>query len=221
MKSVFDQRTMMVPLWLMACVMLISLPACQQKPQAKQVAEPAVPPLWQELLQRPGVWVGPKQPRLLLQVFFDPNCPYCHRVWEYLKPYEKAGLAVRWIPVAFIKPSSMDKAVAILAAKDPAQAFEYNESHYDTVRFEGGLLPAYGVSTRYEDEVKENAAWLKRTWEGVLTPTVAYLDVRVQVQHFAGWMPDQRRALARVLAPLGGPKVDQAQDTTPEDQEHM
>ena len=221
MKSFLGQRTTVFPLLLMMGLMLISLPGCQQKPQAKQPSEPAVPPLWRALLQRPGVWVGPKQPRLLLQVFFDPNCPYCHRVWEYLKPYEKAGLAVRWIPVAFIKPSSMDKAVAILAAKDPAQAFEYNESHYDTVRFEGGLLPAYGVPTRYEEEVKENGAWSKRTWGWLVTPTIVYLDAQGQVQHFAGWMPSQRRELARVLESLSGPKVERGQDTAQEDQKQM
>jgi len=57
-----------------------------------------------------------------LYMFYDANCPFCHLAWLALQPYRKAGLEVRWIPVAYLKPDSRDKAAAILSAPSSEQA---------------------------------------------------------------------------------------------------
>jgi thiol:disulfide interchange protein DsbG len=68
-----------------------------------------------------------KNPKGVLYVFFDPNCPFCQLTWKALQPYEKAGLQVRWVPVAYLGPTSLPKAIAIMAAADKTAAFRANE----------------------------------------------------------------------------------------------
>ncbi|MBE8215590.1 MAG: thioredoxin fold domain-containing protein [Endozoicomonadaceae bacterium] len=64
------------------------------------------------------------------QVYFigEPNCTICHRLYLDLKPFiEQKKLAIRWIMVSFIDKTSLNKAAAILQAKDPVVAL--NELH--------------------------------------------------------------------------------------------
>lgn len=57
-----------------------------------------------------------------IYMFYDANCPFCHLAWVALQSYRKVGLEVRWIPVAYLKPDSRDKAAAILSAPKNQQA---------------------------------------------------------------------------------------------------
>ncbi|MES2756951.1 MAG: thiol:disulfide interchange protein DsbG [Pseudomonadota bacterium] len=63
-------------------------------------------------------------------VFVDANCPYCHSAWLAFQPYEKAGLQVRWIPVATLGPTSMPKAIEVMAASDKLAAFRVMEANH-------------------------------------------------------------------------------------------
>lgn len=64
-----------------------------------------------------------KDVKNVIYVFEDANCGYCHQMWKAVQPYEKAGLQVRWIPVAFLAKDSVNKAAGVLSAKNPAAAF--------------------------------------------------------------------------------------------------
>jgi thiol:disulfide interchange protein DsbG len=66
----------------------------------------------------------------VLYVFVDPNCPFCHFTWMALQAYEKAGLQVRWIPVATLGPTSMPKAIEVMAAADRTAAFRKMEENH-------------------------------------------------------------------------------------------
>lgn len=57
-----------------------------------------------------------------LYMFYDANCPFCHLAWIALQPYREVGLEVRWIPVAYLKPDSRDKAAAVLSTPKSEQA---------------------------------------------------------------------------------------------------
>lgn len=67
-------------------------------------------------------------PKSTIYMFFDANCPFCHLSWLALQPYRDAGLEVRWIPVAYLKPDSRDKAAALLSASPNQQAKRLEES---------------------------------------------------------------------------------------------
>ena len=75
--------------------------------------------MWEELEKASYTVAGTvKNPKSVIYVFKDPNCSFCHLAYKALQPYEDAGLQVRWVPVAFLAPDSMDKAAAMLNAKD-------------------------------------------------------------------------------------------------------
>ncbi|SMP63880.1 Thiol:disulfide interchange protein DsbC [Noviherbaspirillum suwonense] len=70
-----------------------------------------------------------QDPKKTIYVFVDANCPFCHLTWKALQPYEKAGLQVRWILVATLGPTSMPKAIEVLAAEDKTVAFRKMEEN--------------------------------------------------------------------------------------------
>ncbi|MGC2520684.1 MAG: hypothetical protein WA373_16435, partial [Burkholderiales bacterium] len=73
-----------------------------QKPAARDL-----PALFSTLEKTDAVAEGAASPKRTLYVFFDANCWYCHLTWKALQPYERAGLQVRWVPVAYQKASSV------------------------------------------------------------------------------------------------------------------
>ncbi len=120
-----------------ACAALLVAPA-----QAKQPAPGELPALYAALEKSDAVVEGAASPKRVLHVFFDANCWYCHLTWKALQPYEKAGLQVRWVPVAYQKESSTTKAAAIMQAKDRAAALRENELGYKADSYDGGIAPA-------------------------------------------------------------------------------
>ncbi|QNA88710.1 thiol:disulfide interchange protein DsbG [Massilia sp. Dwa41.01b] len=71
-----------------------------------------------------------RNPKSVIYAFVDANCPFCHYLWQAVQPYEAAGLQVRWIPVATLGPTSMPKAISVLAAKDKVAAFRQMEENH-------------------------------------------------------------------------------------------
>ncbi len=73
----------------------------------------------------------------VVYIFFDPNCPYCHRLYVNTRDWVKRNaMEFHWIPVGVLTTTSQGKAAAILGAKDPQKALYQNEDHY--VRSEDG-----------------------------------------------------------------------------------
>lgn len=85
--------------------------------------------------------LGNKNSKHVIYTFEDPNCIFCHLTDIELKPYIKAGLQVRLIPVGFLKKSSAGKAAAILQSSDPAQAWEADEAGFNESEEEGAAVP--------------------------------------------------------------------------------
>lgn len=125
---------------------------------------------WDQARHLPGVMTGPKRGPVIM-VFFDPNCPFCARLWKRI--HEKyANLIVKWIPVAFVHSTSLGMAARILSTKDPQKALAFNEDHYHFTTERGGLLPLYPIPPKLAAAIKHNTRfWRKRF--GV-TPTILY-----------------------------------------------
>lgn len=97
----------------------------------KYIPKPDLAALFADLEKSTYVVEGAtKDPKSVIYVFVDPNCPFCHFTWRALQPYEKAGLQVRWIPVATLSPTSMPKAIEVLAASDKTAAFRKMENNH-------------------------------------------------------------------------------------------
>lgn len=88
------------------------------------------------------LWAAPghMQDKPNVVFFMDPNCIFCHREFEQMKPLVDAGkLVVRVVPVGFLKASSIGKAEAVLNGGVPA--FLKNENGFDDGTEEGGIAP--------------------------------------------------------------------------------
>ena len=114
-------------------------------------------------------------PANVLYVFFDPNCYYCHLTWKALQPYEKAGLQVRWVPVAYQKPSSAGMAAAILLASDPAAALRKNETGYRSASYDGAMRALAKVPPAIGQALKENME-LMRAFGAQGTPALVWKE---------------------------------------------
>lgn len=92
-------------------------------------------------------------------IVVDPNCIFCHKTFEAMQPLVQAGdVQIRWVILGFLKPSSADKAKAILGAQDPLKALEENEAKFDSKQEEGGIQPLKTISSKvtalFEDNMK-------------------------------------------------------------------
>ncbi|SCC92799.1 conserved exported hypothetical protein [Thiomonas sp. X19] len=107
-------------------------------------------------------WIAEGQGKRALYIFFDPNCPYCHKLYGMLRAdVGKDDLQFRWIPLGMLTPSSLSKAAAILQAKDPLQAFHKNENDYDFAangQPGGGIEPATTITPKVRQELASNLA---------------------------------------------------------------
>ncbi len=107
-------------------------------------------------------------------IIVDPNCIFCHKLYEAVKPMIASGkLSVRWIIVGIIKPSSKAKAAAILSAKNPDQALRYNEQHFSVKTEEGGIKPLKNPSAQVKKEIQDNIDFMMKN-QITATPVILY-----------------------------------------------
>ena len=104
----------------------------------RYVPSPELTALWGQLEKSNVVVTGQQErSKSVIYVIMDPNCIFCHMLWIALKPYEAAGLQVRWIPVGFLHEDSSAKAAAILKGGEPA--LEQCQQHFDVKTESGGI----------------------------------------------------------------------------------
>lgn len=114
-----------------------------------------------------ATWIAEGKGPHVAYVFFDPNCPYCHKLYEETRGWIKRGaLQLRWIPVGLLTETSPGKAGAILDAKDPLAAFYKNENGYGSDGSLGGVEEALDVSPKSQAALKANVALLARSGAG-------------------------------------------------------
>ncbi len=107
-------------------------------------------------------------------IVFDPNCIFCHRLFEALQPAITQGqVAVRWIPVAFLKSSSQGRVYAILSSSNPLAMLQQNEVNFNESTEDGGVPPLSSASTTVTQQLQNNMAFLTET-EISATPAILY-----------------------------------------------
>jgi thiol:disulfide interchange protein DsbG len=112
-----------------------------------------------------AAWIRDGKSAHVMYVFFDPNCPYCHKVYEMLRPHVKRGdVELRWVVIGNLMTTSTGKAAAILEAKDPAEAFYRNEREFSqaTGNF-GGIEEEPAPHEETIRRLNANLALLNRT----------------------------------------------------------
>jgi len=128
----------------------------------KYVPKPDYSAAFKQLKNTSYIVEGTKHdPKSVLYVFTDANCPYCHAAWKALQPYQAHGLQVRWIQVAVLRPSSVDKGVAILAAKDREAAFRRDMQHFGQPHQPTGKVSA-AEREKYKKVLQHNGALMAK-----------------------------------------------------------
>lgn len=112
-----------------------------------------------------ATWIRDGKSAHVMYVFFDPNCPYCHKVYEMLRPHVQRGeVELRWVVVGKLMATSIGKAAAMLEAKDPTEALHRNERGFS--RETGGFGGIEEEPAPREDTLRRlnaNLALLNRT----------------------------------------------------------
>ena len=144
--------------------------------------------LYATLEKADAVVEGAKEPKRVLYVFWDANCYYCNLTWKALQYYEKAGLQVRWVPVAYQKDNSAALAAAVMGARDRVAALRENETRYRAKSYDGGIKAAAQVPADLAIELEENMTLMGRFGMSG-TPALVWKDARGKVQTHLGLPP--------------------------------
>ena len=166
---------------LVGTALLSTAAYCEVQPKPQYASKPEYRALFLELEKAEVVTEGAKDAKSVLYVFFDSNCFYCNLTWKALKPYEKAGLQVRWVPVAYQKPSSVGRAAAIMGAPDRVAALRENEVNYDRPHFDGGIKPVDKPQAQLTAQLQANTE-LMRKFGVPATPLLVWKDNNGNVQ---------------------------------------
>lgn len=137
----------------------------------KYSSKPDYSALWHAAERSTWIAQGAKSPKTVIYVMSDPHCPYCHAFWMASRPYEKVGLQIRWIWVAYLRQDSAAKAAAILEAKNPAAAMDKQEKTFN----QGGLAPLKHPKTKILAEIEANTQLMER-FDIQGTPAILYKD---------------------------------------------
>ncbi len=141
--------------------------------------------------------IGAKGPEVT--VFVDPNCIFCHEIYDQAQPLLNAGqLRLRIVMVGFLKPTSFAKSAAVLIASDHAQALATDEKNFDVKHEEGGITPAKTIPAAIKQDVTANTHVLAQSGDEA-TPTLLYKNGAGQWLVVQG-MPDH--GLKGVLAEM-------------------
>lgn len=137
---------------------------------------------------------GPRE----LWIYFDPNCIFCNRLWEEMKPYGKE-VTTHWIPVGFLKKDdSLKKATGILQAKDPVRALEENEDRFARETEEGAYPIPASIDVASERAVATSTIGLGQATGELATPTIVFRGTDGKAHSVMGMPEDLRTFLAGV-----------------------
>lgn len=144
--------------------------------------------------------VGSRGP--VVTAFFDPNCSFCHQLYQQLAPAIHAGaLRLQVVLVGIVKPSSVPRAASILAARDPAAALARNERDFDDRQEEGGApIKTSGIASA-TGAVSTHLTWFRKAGASG-TPTLLYCSRRQRHVVLTPGLPRDLDALVKDLAPV-------------------
>lgn len=109
-----------------------------------------------------------------IYAFIDLNCGYCAMAYKALLPYEAAGLQVRWVPVAFLRPDSSNKAAALFESSNPDAALKGHELAFGG-KDGASIKPSATVSDAVAKKLESNGK-LMRDFGFNGTPGIVFKD---------------------------------------------
>lgn len=121
-----------------------------------------------------------------MYVIADPNCIFCHRLYENTRPLVKAGtLQIRWIMGGLLKASSKGKAATILSAQDPAQELSNNEKGFNEKTETGSSAVMENIPADVMAKIKANSDFMIKH-NFLQTPALLYKNKEGTAKLFTG-----------------------------------
>ncbi len=150
--------------------------------------------LWEQILPHHLTYIQQGQHGPVIYDFQDPNCPYCHMLYESEATLIKAGkLTVRYVPVAFLTPQSPEEAAKWLQSPHPSAALTHFESVVGPALRSGNylFLPKSTPSANTTKELKHNLAMMYALgFDG--TPAVLYRTKHGQIGRIPGLISENQ-----------------------------
>ena len=146
--------------------------------------------LWTQTLPKQLTYIQDGHGGPVIYDFQDPNCPYCHALYENEAPLIREGkLTVRYVPVAILTPESAGEAAAWLSSPHPVQTLQHFEAIVGTAFQTGDFahLPHVQVTARIRKELRENKKmFLELGFDG--TPALLFRAKNDQLGMIPGYM---------------------------------
>lgn len=76
-----------------------------------------------------GLTIGNPDAKLVVNIVFDTQCPWCVHNYNEFKPFEDL-VRFNWFPVAVLNPWSEPQGAAIISSADPVKTFLEHEAHF-------------------------------------------------------------------------------------------
>ncbi len=137
-------------------------------------------------------WVldGSPKAKHVMYAIGDPNCSACHRFYSDTRPYVNSGdLAIRWIWVGFMRPTSPGMAMAIISAKDPGVLMKQNEQSFNEQTEAGAVKPLANPSPELKAKFDANMKFMA-AHQFTVTPTLIFQDAQGKAHTVLGAVPE-------------------------------
>jgi protein-disulfide isomerase len=116
--------------------------------------------------------VGSQSAPLTVYMVADPNCPYCHQTWDYIKSFVQAGsVKVRIVMIAFLKGSD-EKAREIMMSPRPGLRYLESDGGRNVKMEADQNSPQWRAMAGH---LENNLNFAKR-FKITATPFLAYVD---------------------------------------------
>ncbi|WP_369805320.1 thioredoxin fold domain-containing protein [Acidithiobacillus ferriphilus] len=150
--------------------------------------------LWNQILPHHITYIQEGHHGPIIYDFQDPNCPYCHVMYEHEAALIKAGkLTVRYVPVAFLTPQSPAEAAAWLQSPHPLAALMHFETIVGPALRSGSYrhLPKAKPTAKTAKELKMNLEMMNVLgFEG--TPAMLYRLKSGQLGRIPGMISEKQ-----------------------------
>ncbi|MDZ7657055.1 MAG: hypothetical protein U0997_14045 [Sulfurimicrobium sp.] len=128
---------------------------------------------WLAVQQLVGLRLAQPDEQTQIVFFFDPNCPACAKLWRWFDTTPRRDVGSLWIPVAYMKPTSEARAIALMRAADPYAALAQNFRTFDTAAWEGVIPPAKDATLAEQSSLRKNTRYWSKSLFGA-TPLILY-----------------------------------------------
>lgn len=142
--------------------------------------------VWKALEQSTWIQDGEKTAPRIVYVFSDPNCPYCHKLWQEARPWVKAGkIQLRHIQVGVIREESRAQVATLLMSEDPVAVF----TDMNLNKGKKTLKQEKNIPQEIADKIDYNQSLMDK-YEFFSTPSMVWKDNTGNVQFAQGMEKD-------------------------------